>query len=214
MLLARLARARPQLARTPLAAAWRQLSSDAPPAIDGAQASPVAVVAAHEPLAGLEGMRRTLKLPVGTLTFTKLPGKRGTPPVRLEGFPLPAQRGALHGLTTIFGVGIFQAHRLCSKAFLAWDLRVAELTNIDIERLSNALKEMSSEEANKDAPSHMRFEYGDRLKRRIGGNIRALQVAGLYRGKRHTAGLPVRGQRTKTNAKSARRAAANRKYGV
>jgi small subunit ribosomal protein S13 len=156
-------------------------------------------------LAAFAAMRRVLKLPVGTMAVIRAPPKRGSAPVRVESFSLPPQRGALYGLRAIFGVGRFQASRLCAKAFLSERLQVAQFSNTDIERLSAALKEMVSDEANADAPSYLRFEYGDRLRRRIGEDIKKLKTSGTYRGVRHTRGLPLRGQRTKSNAQTSRR---------
>lgn len=111
----------------------------------------------------------------------------------------------MHGLTAIFGVGKFQAGRLCAKANLSETLQVAQWNNSDIERLSAALQQMSSDEANADAPAHLRFQFGARLRRRYGDDIQKLKTAGTYRGLRHTRGLPLRGQRTKSNAKTSRR---------
>jgi small subunit ribosomal protein S13 len=194
-------------AEPPLAACRARLSAAASPPAAAAAAppSPPADASPADPLAAFAGMRRVLKMPAGALAVAKAPAKRGAPAVRLEGYSLPGQRGALHGLTAIFGVGRFQAGRLCAKAGVSETLRVADWTNTDIERLSAALKEMASEEANEGAPSHLRFEHGDRLKRRIGDDIQKLKTAGTYRGGRHQRGLPLRGQRTKSNAQSARR---------
>lgn len=158
-----------------------------------------------DPLAELGGMRRVLKLPPATLAKSRPASSRASAPVRLEGYSIPPQRGSLHGLTAIFGVGKFQAGRLCAKAYLSETLQVAQWNNTDIERLSAALQHMSSDEANADAPAHLRFEYGPRLRRRYGDDIQKLKTAGTYRGQRHTRGLPMRGQRTKSNAKTSRR---------
>ncbi|KAG8464266.1 hypothetical protein KFE25_003329 [Diacronema lutheri] len=186
-----------------LAAAARRapLSSSAGPA----PAPVLGNAEAFDPLAELAGVRRILKLPAATLKPARPASARGSAPVRLEGFSIPPQRGALRGLTTIFGVGKFQASRLCAKAYLSESLQVAQWTNADIERLTAALQQMSSDEANAAAPAYLRFEYGARLRRRYGDDIQKLKSAGTYRGQRHTRGLPLRGQRTKSNARTSRR---------
>jgi small subunit ribosomal protein S13 len=106
---------------------------------------------------------------------------------RLVGIDLPEDKALQIALQKIYGVGKSRALDIISKANLEPNSKVKELKPADITKLSDALSEMPLE--------------GD-LKKIIRDNILRLKAAGAYRGLRHNMGLPVRGQRTRTNART------------
>ena len=106
---------------------------------------------------------------------------------RLVGVDLPRNKRLEVALTYIYGIGPARAAKILEKTGISPDLRTDDLTEDDIRELRNALSEYNIE--------------GD-LRREVSQNIRRLIQIGSYRGLRHKRGLPVRGQRTKTNART------------
>ncbi len=106
---------------------------------------------------------------------------------RIAGVDLPRDKRIEIALTYIFGVGLTTSKEILAKTGLSPDLRVRELSETDVARLREVLER------------EYRVE-GD-LRREIQMNIRRLSEIGCYRGIRHRRGLPVRGQRTRTNAR-------------
>ncbi|MBT8062502.1 MAG: 30S ribosomal protein S13 [Halioglobus sp.] len=106
---------------------------------------------------------------------------------RIAGVNIPDNKHAVISLTYIYGVGRSQASRLCSDTGIAPNTRISELTEGEMDALRTKVGEMMVE--------------GD-LRREISMNIKRLMDLGCNRGLRHRRGLPVRGQRTKTNART------------
>jgi small subunit ribosomal protein S13 len=106
---------------------------------------------------------------------------------RIAGVDLPRDKRVETALTYIFGVGLTTSKRILEKTGVDPSTRVRELTESDVARLREVLER------------EYRVE-GD-LRRQIAMNIRRLSEIGCYRGIRHRRGLPVRGQRTRTNAR-------------
>jgi small subunit ribosomal protein S13 len=107
---------------------------------------------------------------------------------RISGVDLPRDKRAEIGLTYIFGIGRSTARMLLATANVNPDTRVRDLTEDEVGRLREAINE------------NVKVE-GD-LRREVSLNIKRLMEIGCYRGLRHRKGLPVRGQRTKTNART------------
>ncbi|MDD3173184.1 MAG: 30S ribosomal protein S13 [Herbinix sp.] len=119
---------------------------------------------------------------------------------RISGVDLPREKRAEIGLTYIYGIGRTSSNRILAAANVNPDTRVRDLTDEEIGRIKDVIDETQQVE-------------GD-LRREIALNIKRLQEIGCYRGIRHRKGLPVRGQKTKTNArtrKGPRRTVANKK---
>lgn len=119
---------------------------------------------------------------------------------RISGVDLPREKRVEIGLTYIFGIGRVSANRILAAANVNPDTRVRDLTDEEVGRIRDIIDESQQVE-------------GD-LRREIALNIKRLQEIGCYRGIRHRKGLPVRGQKTKTNArtrKGPRRTVANKK---
>jgi small subunit ribosomal protein S13 len=108
---------------------------------------------------------------------------------RLVGVDLPRNKRLEVALTYIYGIGPARAAKILEKTGISPDLRTDDLTEDDIRELRNALSEYNIE--------------GD-LRREVAMNIKRLQEINSYRGMRHKRGLPCRGQRTKTNARTRR----------
>jgi small subunit ribosomal protein S13 len=108
---------------------------------------------------------------------------------RIAGIDLPREKRIEIGLTYIFGIGPTTAKKLLEHTGINPDTRVRELSEDDEKRLRDAIDTLQ-----------LRVE-GD-LRREVQGNIKRLMDIGCYRGLRHRRGLPVRGQRTKTNART------------
>jgi small subunit ribosomal protein S13 len=106
---------------------------------------------------------------------------------RIAGVDLPRDKRVETALTYIFGVGLTTSKQILQQTGVSPDTRVRELTESDVARLREVLER------------EYRVE-GD-LRRQIQMNIRRLSEIGCYRGIRHRRGLPVRGQRTRTNAR-------------
>ena len=119
---------------------------------------------------------------------------------RIAGVDLPRDKRVEIGLTYIYGIGRTSATRILAQAGVNPDIRSRDLTDDDVKKISAVIDETQTVE-------------GD-LRREIALNIKRLQEIGCYRGIRHRKGLPVRGQKTKTNArtrKGPKRTVANKK---
>ncbi len=107
---------------------------------------------------------------------------------RIAGIDLPRTKRIEIGLTYIFGIGQNRSGRILEAAGVSGDVRVKDLTDDDVRKISRVLEEQGGVE-------------GD-LRKEISLNIKRLMEIGSYRGMRHRRGLPARGQRTKTNART------------
>lgn len=119
---------------------------------------------------------------------------------RIAGVDLPREKRVEIGLTYIYGIGRPSSNKILQEAGISPDTRVKDLTDSEVAKLRDIID------------SQMTVE-GD-LRRDIALNIKRLMEIGCYRGIRHRKGLPVRGQKTKTNArtrKGPRRTVANKK---
>ena len=119
---------------------------------------------------------------------------------RISGVDLPREKRVEIGLTYIYGIGRASSNRILTEAKVNPDTRVKDLTDEEVARIRDVIDETQTVE-------------GD-LRREIAMNIKRLQEIGCYRGIRHRKGLPVRGQKTKTNArtrKGPKRTVANKK---
>ena len=119
---------------------------------------------------------------------------------RISGVDLPREKRVEIGLTYIYGIGRTSSNRILAEAGVNPDTRVKDLTDDEVKKLAAVIAETQTVE-------------GD-LRREIAMNIKRLQEIGCYRGIRHRKGLPVRGQKTKTNArtrKGPRKTVANKK---
>ena len=108
---------------------------------------------------------------------------------RISGVDLPRDKRIEIGLTYVYGIGRATSNRLLKEAGVNPDTRVRDLTDEEVGKIRDAI----------DADSIL--IVGD-LRREIAINIKRLQEIGCYRGIRHRKGLPVRGQKTKTNART------------
>ena len=108
---------------------------------------------------------------------------------RIAGIDLPREKRIEVALTYIYGIGVPTARKLIAFAGISPDLRVKAMSEEDEKKLRDAIDSLQ-----------LRVE-GD-LRREVQGNIKRLMDIGCYRGMRHRRGLPVRGQRTKTNART------------
>ncbi|OGC82190.1 MAG: 30S ribosomal protein S13 [Candidatus Abawacabacteria bacterium RIFCSPHIGHO2_01_FULL_46_8] len=108
---------------------------------------------------------------------------------RIVGVNLPDKKRVEIGLTYIYGIGRSLSNKILAEAKISPDLRISDLTDQDIAQLKLLLDQYTIE--------------GD-LRRQVSINVRRLQDINSYRGTRHKNRLPVRGQRTKTNARTKR----------
>lgn len=116
---------------------------------------------------------------------------------RIAGINIPPHQHTEIGLTAIFGIGRSRARQICDAAGIEYSRKIKDLTDSELEKLRTELQNFTLE--------------GD-LRREVQLSIKRLIDLGTYRGMRHRRGLPVRGQRTRTNArtrKGPRRAAAS-----
>jgi len=118
---------------------------------------------------------------------------------RIAGVNLPLQAHTWVGLTQIYGVGRTRAYQLCEVAGIDPSTKIKDLTEAEQEKLRQHLGNMTVE-GDLRRLGNMTVE-GD-LRREVGMNIKRLMDLGCYRGLRHRRGLPLRGQRTKTNART------------
>ncbi len=119
---------------------------------------------------------------------------------RIAGVDLPREKRVEIGLTYVYGIGHSSAVRILNEAGVNLDTRVRDLTDEEVSRIRDVIDRTQTVE-------------GD-LRREIALNIKRLIEIGCYRGIRHRRGLPVRGQKTKTNArtrKGPRKTVANKK---
>ena len=107
---------------------------------------------------------------------------------RISGVDLPRNKRVEIGLTYIFGLGRYRSGQILEAAGVSPDIRVKDLTDDDVRKISRVIEEQGRVE-------------GD-LRKEISMNIKRLMEIGSWRGMRHRRNLPVRGQRTKTNART------------
>ncbi|MCQ2512665.1 MAG: 30S ribosomal protein S13 [Lachnospiraceae bacterium] len=119
---------------------------------------------------------------------------------RISGVDLPKDKRVEIGLTYIYGIGRPSATKIVEAAGVDPDTRVRDLTDDEVKKLSEVIEE--------------HYTVEGELRRNVAMDIKRLQEIGCYRGIRHRKGLPVRGQKTKTNArtrKGPKRTVANKK---
>ncbi|MEM7209838.1 MAG: 30S ribosomal protein S13 [Pseudomonadota bacterium] len=106
---------------------------------------------------------------------------------RIAGINIPLNKHIWVALTSIYGIGRTRAHQICDAASVAPEVKVRDLSEAEVENLRNAVAAFTVE--------------GD-LRRDVAMNIKRLMDLGSFRGIRHRRGLPLRGQRTRTNART------------
>jgi small subunit ribosomal protein S13 len=106
---------------------------------------------------------------------------------RIAGINIPEHKHAVIALTAIYGIGRQTASDICLKLGIKPSIKIKELTEEQLEAIRNVVSKMTVE--------------GD-LRREVSMNIKRLMDLGCYRGIRHRRGLPLRGQRTRTNART------------
>lgn len=106
---------------------------------------------------------------------------------RIAGINIPNHKHVEIALTSIYGIGRSRARRVCEGAGVASAAKVKDLTEAEVQSIRNEVSKYVLE--------------GD-LRRQVAMNIKRLMDMGMYRGLRHRRGLPVRGQRTRTNART------------
>jgi len=119
---------------------------------------------------------------------------------RIAGVDLPNEKRVEIGLTYIYGIGRMKSNEILSKCGINPDTRVKDLADDEIAKIRDAIE--------------VGYHVEGDLRREVALNIKRLTEIGCYRGRRHRSGLPVRGQRTKTNArtrKGPKRTMANKK---
>ena len=107
---------------------------------------------------------------------------------RIAGVDLPKEKRVEIGLTYIYGIGVTRSNKILKAAGINPDTRIKDLTDDEVNLIRKAVEETGLVE-------------GD-LRREVALNIKRLTEIGCFRGLRHRRGLPVRGQRTKTNART------------
>jgi len=113
---------------------------------------------------------------------------RGDKMARIAGVELPSEKKAFIGLTAIYGIGRGLALRILNQAGIDPQTPIKELSEEEINRLRHVIEE--------------NYKIEGDLRREVSGNISRLISIGCYRGIRHKRGLPVRGQRTRCNART------------
>ena len=106
---------------------------------------------------------------------------------RIAGVDLPRNKRSVIGLTSIFGIGLSTSKQILGKLGINEDTKISALTDDEVNKIRNEISTIKLEGA---------------LKSEVQMNIKRLIDTGTYRGKRHRRGLPVRGQRTRTNART------------
>jgi small subunit ribosomal protein S13 len=106
---------------------------------------------------------------------------------RIAGINIPPHKHAEIGLTAIYGIGRPTAQKICEHVGIAHTKKIKDLTDSELEKIREEIGRLTIE--------------GD-LRRELSINIKRLMDLGCYRGMRHRRGLPVRGQRTRTNART------------
>lgn len=114
--------------------------------------------------------------------------------VRIEGVILPQNKRIEYALRYIFGIGLTRSRDILTEAKINYDTRVKDLRDDEVKKIQDQVEKYTVEGA---------------LRKEITLNIKRLQETGSYRGSRHKRGLPVRGQRTKTNARTRKGPRAN-----
>ncbi len=107
---------------------------------------------------------------------------------RIEGVILPLKKRIEYGLTYIFGIGLPSSQAILTKLKIDFDKRVKDLSDAEVAAIQKEITKSYKTE-------------GD-LRKEVAMNIQRLKIIGAYRGLRHAKGLPVRGQRTRTNART------------
>ncbi len=107
---------------------------------------------------------------------------------RIAGVDLPKNKRVVIGLTSIYGIGASSSEKILDQAGVDHSKKVSDLTDDEVNKIRNIIT------------SEIKVEGA--LKTEVQANIKRLMDIGSYRGKRHRRGLPVRGQRTKTNART------------
>ncbi len=107
---------------------------------------------------------------------------------RIAGVDLPREKRVEIGLTYIYGIGVSSSNKILKKAGVNPDTRIKDLTDEQV----NSIRKVIDDE----------YKVEGDLRREVALNIKRLTEIGCYRGLRHRRGLPVRGQRTKTNART------------
>jgi small subunit ribosomal protein S13 len=107
---------------------------------------------------------------------------------RIAGIDLPRDKTVLYALPVLYGIGKHNVHELVEKAGIDPRTKIRDLTEAEVTRLREIL--------DRD------FQVEGDLRREVNGNIRRLIEIGCYRGLRHRRGLPTRGQRTRSNART------------
>ena len=106
---------------------------------------------------------------------------------RIAGINIPTHKHTVIGLTAIFGIGPTRAKQICAASGVNTDAKIKDLTEQELELLRSEVG---------------KFDVEGDLRREISMNIKRLMDLGCYRGIRHRRGLPLRGQRTRTNART------------
>ena len=106
---------------------------------------------------------------------------------RIAGINIPSHKHAEIGLTSIYGIGRSTAQKICEAVGIAYSKKIKDLSDSDLEKIREEVNKLTIE--------------GD-LRRELSMNIKRLMDLGSNRGLRHRKGLPVRGQRTRTNART------------
>ena len=106
---------------------------------------------------------------------------------RIAGINIPPHKHAEIGLTSIYGIGRTTAQKICEMVGIAYSKKIKDLTDNDLERIREEVGKLTIEVD---------------LRRELSMNIKRLMDLGCYRGLRHRRGLPLRGQRTRTNART------------
>ncbi|AKU67113.1 30S ribosomal protein S13 [Ottowia sp. oral taxon 894] len=106
---------------------------------------------------------------------------------RIAGINIPPHQHAEIGLTAIYGIGRARARKICDACGISYSKKVKDLSDADLEKIRDQVS---------------RFVIEGDLRRETTMNIKRLMDIGCYRGFRHRRGLPLRGQRTRTNART------------
>ncbi len=107
---------------------------------------------------------------------------------RIEGVLLPSEKRVEYGLTYLFGIGLTRSREILSHTGVSPDIRIKNLSHEQVAAIQKCINQT--------------FKVEGELRKEITLNIKRLQEIGCYRGTRHKRSLPVRGQRTKTNART------------
>jgi small subunit ribosomal protein S13 len=106
---------------------------------------------------------------------------------RIAGINIPTHKHTVIGLRAIFGIGATRAQQICAAAGVKTDTKIKDLTEQELDLLRSEVG---------------KFDVEGDLRREVSMNIKRLMDLGCYRGIRHRRGLPLRGQRTRTNART------------